>query len=67
MSGEIDIPKDDYLHLNLGGKPEITYTLYWRNNAFLFDHQNTIDIHTAIKRVEAAMIELKKEYGITSS
>ena len=66
MSGTIDIDHEDYLFMQLGGKPEITYHLYWRGDSFLLDHGGSIFIEQAISRIELAMKKMREEYGLNT-
>lgn len=61
MSGTIDVDRDDYVFMKLGGSPEVTYRLYWRGDSFLFDHGGSIFVEQAISRVESAMKRLREE------
>jgi len=64
MAGTIEVDYKDLLIVNLGGLPDIEYRLYWRGDAFVFDHGNSLFIEKAIERVESAMEKLRQEYGL---
>lgn len=67
MGGITNVDYNDLLIAKLGGLPELEYRLFWRGDAFIFDHGNSIFIESAIKRVEAAMHKLREENCLPKS